>query len=356
MKRRWKAVPLLIGIFFCAPSLASEPVQRLFQQWQVTCNNLNDCDVRNADPDENIRVIISYQAGPKGRLSLDLAGYDSDTPQGIWVDGKRWETTLPPHPVNAQHDAAGYSSTSSVKIQAFLQLLTNASQLSLSPDSDVGASLAGFTDALRFVTERQGRIHNRTALIDPGELAANEVPHRYAFEPRFPALAKMVPLKDPNLLITKVLASQATLLNQQECTPEDETLHKSDATPLDSQHALVMINCVSGAYQSSSILFITPRNHPESAKMVELSIPLRDDHGDLQTISWFTNPRYEPQRGLLFHMARGRGMSDCGESGVWRYNGKTFELMSYHNQPTCDGGEPGNWPSVWLMPGFMESE
>ena len=54
--------------------------------------------------------------------------------------------------------------------------------------------------------------------------------------------------------------------------------------------------------------------------------------------------------------ARGRGLADCGESAIWRFNGKGFELMSYHNQPTCDGGEPGNWPSVWLMPGFKEIE
>lgn len=356
MKMRWKVLPLLAGMFFSTLSAASEPVQRLFEQWQVTCNNLNDCDVRNANPDEDIRIILTYQAGPKGAIALDMAGYDSDSPEGIWVDGKRWQTTLASHQADNQHDAAGYSSNSLVQIQAFLQLLTNASTLSLSPDSDEGTSLAGLMGALSFIDERQGRLHNRTALIAPGEESANDVPHRYAIEPHFAMQAKVAPLKDPNHIIQTVLTSQAQLLTDQECTPEDETLQKSNAKPLDNQRALVMINCVSGAYQSSSILFVVPRNHPERAKVLDLPIPLRNNQGDLQTVSWFTDPHYDPQRGLLYHTARGRGLADCGESAVWRFNGKIFELMSYHNQPTCDGGEPGNWPSVWLMPGFKETE
>ncbi len=356
MRMYWKTFTLVVALFFCNNGFSSEPVQRLFQQWQVTCNNLNDCDVRNANPDEDIRIILTYQAGPKGAVSLDLAGYDSDTPQGIWVDNKHWQTTLLPHSADQQHDAAGYSSRSLVKIQSFLQLLTNASTLSLSQDADEGTSLAGFITALNFVDERQGRVHNRTALVMPGEGLASDVPHRYAFEPKLSPVPKIQPLKDPTHLIATVLTTQAAQLSDQECTPEDETLQKSDAKPLDSQHALVMINCVSGAYQSSSILFVVPRNHPDRAKLLELPIPLKDDQGDLQTISWFTDPSYEPHRGLLFHMARGRGLADCGESAVWRYNGKGFELMSYHNQPTCDGGEPGNWPSVWLTPGFKETE
>ncbi|MBT0728415.1 DUF1176 domain-containing protein [Rosenbergiella australiborealis] len=356
MKTRWKVLPLLAGMFFSSLSIASEPVQRLFQQWQVTCNNLNDCDVRNANPDDDIRIILTYQAGPKGAISLDMAGYDSDTPEGIWVDGNRWQTTLAAHNADKHHDAAGYSSNSLVQIQAFLQLLTNATTLSLSDDTDEGTSLAGLMGALNFIDERQGRLHNRTALIVLGEGSANDVPHRYAIEHRFAVQPKPIPIKDPNHLIETVMSSQADLLDDQECTPEDETLQKSSVKPLDSQHALVMINCVTGAYQSSSILFIVPRNHPERAKMLDLPIPLKNRQGDLQSISWFTDPHYDPQRGLLFHVARGRGLADCGESAIWRFNGKIFELMSYHNQPTCDGGEPGNWPSVWLTPGFKETE
>ena len=356
MKMRWKLLPLLAGMFFSTLCDASEPVQRLFQQWQVTCNNLNDCDVRNANPDEDIRIILTYQAGPRGVISLDMAGYDSDTPQGIWVDGKRWQTTLASHQADSRHDAAGYSSNSLVQIQAFLQLLTNASTLSLSEDADEGTSLAGLMGALNFIDERQGRLHNRTALLAPGEANANDVPHRYAVEPRLAGPVKPLPLKDPRQLIETVLTSQAKLLADQECTPEDETLQKSSAKPLDTLHALVMINCVTGAYQSSSLIFVVPRSHPERAKMLDLPIPLRSNQGDAQSISWFTDPQYDVQRGLLYHTARGRGLADCGESAVWRFTGKGFELMSYHNQPTCDGGEPGNWPSVWLSPGFKETE
>lgn len=68
-----------------------------------------------------------------------------------------------------------------------------------------------------------------------------------------------------------------------------------------------MINCVTGAYQSSGILFITPRDHPDQAKEVELTLPLKDDQGDPQTISWFTDVSYDPKTAMLTHTARGRG-------------------------------------------------
>lgn len=355
MTMRWKAAGVCLSLVMAGQANASEPIQRLFQQWQVTCNNLNDCDVRNADQNDNIRIALQYQAGPHGRISLDITGYDSDQPEGIWVDDKLWQTTLTPYTADASHEGAGYSSDSLIKIQAFLQLITNASSLSVSDDSDEGTALAGLNDALMFIDERQGRVHNRTALAQPGEGLAGDVPLRYLWASHQRHLPPAIMVEHPQQLIKAVLTTQQQALNDAECTPEDETVAKSGVQPLDAQHALVMINCVSGAYQSSSLLFVTPRTHPEQAKALELPVPLRDEQGEQQTISWFTNSHYNPVTGLLYHMARGRGLADCGESAIWQFNGKNFELMSYRNQPICDGGEPGNWPSVWLIPGFKES-
>lgn len=336
--------------------IASEPIQRLFHQWQVTCNNLNDCDIRNTNPDENIRVVLQYEAGPKGAIFLELAGYDSDRPKGIWIDGQPWLNQLTPQDANSQHEGAGFRSDNLAKIQNFLIAIKNAHTVAISDDTDEGAALEGLNAALMFTDDRQGRTNNRTALINAGKGKVDEVPLRYAFEPILPRLAKPIPLpvEQAQTLIKGVLESQSQVLNDEDCTPEDETLAKSSAEPLDAQQALVMINCVSGAYQSSALLFITPRHAPELAKELELSVPLRDENGEPITINWFTNVDYNPQTGFLKHIAQGRGIADCGESAVWHFNGKSFDLMSYHNQPICDGGEPGNWPSVWLIPGYRE--
>ncbi|MFC6379601.1 DUF1176 domain-containing protein [Tatumella terrea] len=332
---------------------ASEPVQRMFQDWQVTCNNLNDCDIRNVD--ENMRVVIRHEAGPRGAVSLDLMGFDIDKPSGIWLDGKLWNNSLTPVYADNKHDYAGYHTTSLQAVQAFAEAAGTAGRIALTPDEDDDTgSLKGLNTSLHFADEIQGRLNNRTAFIRTGNGIPAQVPLRYAFEIPATKIPAIFPVGDGNALINEVLQTQQDVLDDEECSPDADDITRSQVKPLDKKHVLVMINCVTGAYQSSGIVFIVPRAHPDQAKEVELTLPLKDDQGDPQTITWFTDVSYDPKTALLTYIARGHGVSDCGESGTWRYDGHVFQLMSYHNQPTCDGGEPGHWPSVWLTPGFKE--
>lgn len=331
-----------------AASTAADPVQRLFKEWQVTCNNLNDCDVRNAD--ENMRIVIRHQAGPDGAAALDIMSFDADKAEGIWLDGKRWDHNIALSNADANNDYANAHSDSLSEIQALIAAAKNAMTLSLTPGDDVTGSLSGLNAALLFVDERQGRLNNQTALYKTGDEPAASVPPRPSAAPAL-SVPPLVPLDNAPALIKDVIASQQPVLKQEECEPDDEDVARSEAQPLDAQHALVMINCGMGAYQSSSVLFITPRAAPAKAEQLVLPLPLKDDAGKPNSISWFTEASYDPHSGQLFHAARGRGIADCGESATWRYDGQVFHLMSYNSQPSCDGGEPGDWPSVWATPG-----
>jgi len=342
----------LLVVTFRVP--ASEPVQRMFQAWQVTCNNLNDCDIRNVD--ENMRVVIRHEAGPHGEVSLDLMGFDIDKPSGIWLDGQLWKNTLTPVDTDSRHDYAGYHTESLAAVQAFVRAARDAKRITLTPDADDDTgSLKGLNAALLFADDIQGRLENRTALLRTGNGLASQVPLRYAFEIPATRIPVIIPVRDANALINEVLQTQQDVLNDEECSPDADDLSRSQVRPLDRRHVLVMINCVTGAYQSSGIVFIVPREHPDRGSELELTLPLKDDQGDPQTITWFTDVSYDPKTALFSYIARGHGVSDCGETGTWRYDGHSFQLMSYHNQPTCDGGEPGHWPSVWLIPGYRET-
>lgn len=352
--RKFCVPAILFSMLVAVPTVkASEAVQRMFQDWQVTCNNLNDCDIRNAD--ENMRVVLRHEAGPRGIVSLDIMGFDIDKPEGIWLDGKLWNNSMTPVSSDESHDYAGYHTDSLQTVQAFIRAASHARRITLTPDEDDDTgSLKGLNASLLFADDVQGRLDNQTALLRVGPGIPAQVPLRYAFEIPPTKVPAIFPVSDGNALINEVLQTQQSVLNDEECSPEADDIARSKAVPLDKKNVLVMINCVTGAYQSSGILFITPRDHPDQAKEVELTLPLKDDQGDPQTISWFTDVSYDPKTAMLTHTARGRGIADCGESGAWRYDGHHFQLMSYHNQPACDGGAPGNWPSVWLTPGFKE--
>ncbi|QHM72805.1 DUF1176 domain-containing protein [Mixta intestinalis] len=328
-----------------------QPVQRIFREWQVTCNNLNDCDIRNTD--ENMRIVIWHQAGPNGEVALDIMSFDADKAQGVWLDGKRWDHAIARSDADENNDYASVHSNDLGDIQALIAAAKNALTLSLTSDNDVTASLSGLNAALLFVDDRQGRLNNQTALLKTGDVSADNVPPRPSAVPPIP-VPQVVPLNNAPALIKSVINSQQAILKQEECEPSEEDVTRSEAQPLDAQHALVMVNCGMGAYQSSSVLFITPRSAPEQAKQLTLPLPLKDEEGQPNSVSWFTNAGYDPHRGELFHSARGRGIADCGESAIWRYDGEGFRLISYNSQPSCDGGEPGDWPSVWATPGYPD--
>ncbi|QKJ88979.1 DUF1176 domain-containing protein [Paramixta manurensis] len=336
-----------------APVLAAEPqlnqpVQKLFKDWQVTCNNLNDCDIRNVD--ENMRVVIKHQAGANGAVSLDIMSFDAPKAEGIWLDGKPWHSDITLSDADDNNDFANAHSEKLSEIQALLQAAKNAMTMTLTADQDVASSLSGLNAALLFVDDRQGRINNQTALFKVGNDEPDSVPPRLTTIPSIHPPA-IVALSSPQALIDAVLQSQQTMLKQEECESADnnDTQH-NEAQPLDDKNALVMINCVQGAYQSSSLVFITPRAAPQTAKLLTLPLPLVEGQDKPDNVSWFTEVSYDPKTGELFHAARGRGIADCGESAGWRYDGKTFHLISYNSQPSCDGGEPGDWPSIWATP------
>jgi hypothetical protein len=340
------ALPALMLLFSgnsCAEVLP--PIQKVFNNWQITCNNLNDCDVRNVD--ENMSITLKRQAGPQGKVSLEIIAPDSDKVSSLWFDQQefplqdsRWHSTIDEGDADLTTDQLSL-------VQSFIAAAKSAQMLFTSADSQDGSSMTGLSTALMMMDERQGRVNNQTALISIGDLPASRVPAAYPPPVIHPALLHVLPLKDAPALINAVYKESTPLLNKEECDVGDEAREHSEAQPLTNDLALVMLNCVTGAYQSSSILFVTPRNNPQAAQQLKLPLPLPGEDGKPQIVSWFTDPSYSSQDGILSHSARGRGISDCGESAQWVYDGKEFQLTSFNSQPACSGGEPGDWPSIW---------
>ncbi|ROR03454.1 DUF1176 domain-containing protein [Erwinia sp. JUb26] len=323
------------------------PLQKVFRNWQVTCNNLNDCDIRNLD--EGLRIIVERKAGPDGSVELKFQGFGNDSPEGIWLDGKRWPTDIT-FSKASDDDFNVASSSRLATIQQWIKASKNARELSLSPQGDA-ASLSGLNAALLLVDERQGRLQNQTALLRVGNNEPAMVPPR----PAPPALnfdvPKVVKLDNAEALIDGAIKTHASLLEKESCESDAENRDRSEAQPLNDKQALVLVNCGLGAYQSSSMLFISDRTDPTRSVSLTLPLPLPGENDQPETLSWFTEAEYDPETATLFFSGRGRGIADCGHSGSWKFDGKTFHLASYNSQPSCNGGEPGDWPSVWETAG-----
>ncbi|MTD29378.1 DUF1176 domain-containing protein [Erwinia sorbitola] len=331
-----------------AEEWVNAPVQKVFKNWQVTCNNLNDCEVRNTD--ETLRIILKRKAGADSQPSLSFQQWGDRKPEGIWLDGKPWHSAIEISPSKTSDDYSAGGSDKLADIQQWVQASKNALTVALTPGSEA-ASLGGLNAALLLVDERQGRLNNQTALLKVGNNEPSMVPARpVPAVLNFPVPA-VVPVTNEAVLIDTAIAVNKKLLSDESCEPDQAARERSEALPLNDRQALVIVNCGLGAYQSSSILFISSRDQPEETQQLTLALPDNDDQGKPRVMSWFTEATYDPQTAELYYSGRGRGIADCGDNGSWKYDGKTFHLAAYNSQPSCDGGEPGDWPSVWATAG-----
>lgn len=343
-----KTILIAAALGLCLP-MASQadgplytPLQKVFKDWQVTCNNVNDCDVRNMD--EELRIIIERKAGEKGDVMLAFQALADGDPQGFWLDGKKVPTDINFSKTSGD-DFTVASSDDLATVQRWVQATKNARTLSLSPSGHT-VSLSGLNAALLLVDERQERLNNQTALLRVGNREPSTVLPRTPLPVISLPVPKVVELSNGQALIDGVIKTNAALLDKESCLPDKESRERSEVQPLNDRQALVMINCGLGAYQSSSMLFISERD--DVTQSTSLTLPVPGENNKPEILTWFTEVDYEPKTGILSFAGRGRGLADCGHSGSWKYDGKAFHLTSYNNQPSCNGGEPGDWPSLWI--------
>lgn len=166
-----------------------------------------------------------------------------------------------------------------------------------------------------------------------------------------PAAAKApAPLDDAARarLIAAVRKAQSALLRKEDCEAADPDHAFDEAEALNAREVLVLLLCYRGAYQHSSLALRVPRAHPGQATLLRPPLPaqLASVYG-ANEMNMLTNASYDPDTAMLYHMAKGRGLADCGVSASWRFDGERFHLAEMHYFPTCRGNAPCDWPSLW---------
>ncbi|WP_161790382.1 DUF1176 domain-containing protein, partial [Inquilinus limosus] len=142
-----------------------------------------------------------------------------------------------------------------------------------------------------------------------------------------------------------VRAAQKDLLSASDCSSPDGP--RDQVVALTATEALVMLQCIGGAYQSGYLLFRAPLQDPGAARHLVLSTPKAGWAGDVDDPSGtLIDPDYDPATGTLMSAGRGRGMGDCGSSARWVFDGKDFRIARYSFQDSCRG-LPGDWPVLW---------
>ncbi len=325
------------------------PLYRQLRDFTVACDNGLACEAIGVN-DGAFGLVLRLARAPGGDGAQRLRLGTSDgapEPATLRLDGVA-VPELAALPWQRDDDRDALTLDAPADISAFVALVGDGARLSAGSGEDAPAlSLSGLRAALLLIDEHQQRLDTPGAWARPGERDSAAVPGAPAL-PRLHAAAPPPALspQDATRLAAAVRAQAADALREADCNPPRDGFDIRDqdaAYPLDAEHALVFVACLSGAYQTSSLAFRVARDGSSAARIVPPGPPGLDD----VNFALLTNADYAPDTATLSHFAKGRGLADCGEAAQWRYDGQAFVLAQYAELRRCGGAAPGDFPTLW---------
>lgn len=326
-------------------SLSVEPIQSYdsYQSWFVACDNTLSCVAKGFDDGSGgAEIRIERHAGAAGALVASISSIEKFAPSDIRIDGMPAGLTGAAWEYTSSSDGSSITSSDFAAVRALIRKLRNATQVTMGGEQAV--PLAGFSAAMLRLDDRQGRIDGVTALINSGSRPASAVPvapplpriANHPIQARFKAGEEM-------RLIALVRSDQKALFTKEEC---QDTQQKPEAFALDPAQALVLVPCIMGAYQGSSLAFIARRGSGRAQRLIA-PMPYLGNDRDRANADYFTEGSFDRASGTLSMAAKGRGLADCGVSASWIWDGKAFRLSAMSVQQACGGSEPGDWPVLF---------
>jgi len=336
-----RALLLLAGLAVAANG--ATPSYDSYKSWLIACDNGLRCEAKGFEDGTNDYPDLRFDrdAGPRAATEVTLSAPFSVGLADLQVDGEPLHLDAAAWTVVRRDDFSTFSTSQPAAVVALIAQLRNATRLHVGKDASI--PLDGMVAALLRMDDRQGRIGGVTALIRKGPAAAAAV----LAPPPVPVVPSrngkgVLAAGEEERLIARVRTSQATLIGHEDCRANKD-LRQSVAYALDARSALVFIPCTLGAYQGSSLVFVIPRRDG-AAVPFNGTLPFeKDDGGTLQ----LTEPDFDPKTGTLSTFGKGRGLTDCGLSAHWIWDGNRFQLSEATFQGSCGGSGPGDWPTLY---------
>ena len=336
---------LLLAAAASASGPAPETVQSYdsYRSWFVACDNTLACVAKGfSDSDAGAEIRIERGAGPEGVAIVSISANHGFALGDVAIDGRPAGLTAPAWQLTTSDGETLATSDDPGAVRAIVQRLRMASKLTLG--GDLSVPLDGFAAAVLRLDDRQGRVGGVTALLKTGPLPAARVPAA-PIAPRIPhhPIRAQLAAGEEARLIASVRTSEKAEFDKEGC---GETPELPEAHALDEGRALVLIPCIMGGYQGSSLAFIAPRAGGAAHRLIAPT-PYRGKGSDGSSAAYFTESSFDPKTGMLSMAAKGRGLADCGMSASWIWDGGAFQLSEMTLQQSCGGIAPGDWPTLF---------
>ncbi|MGZ0703421.1 DUF1176 domain-containing protein [Pseudomonas piscis] len=346
---------LVLGAMACQAGELPEltPLWQQQKGWISACDNRRDCqllytpNIQFAEQVNHLTLIIRSQAGPEGRVQLQLEHQGAPFElQALRLDGQPLEPGLlaalvqEPEAPDSTREQQYYRVDDQALARQWLARLQAGHVLELPGEEPAQVVLAALPHLLHRVDQVQHRRDTVSALAEPGEQPVSSVPR--VRPPRvlrpYPGVRPLGELERAGLLA----AVQATLPPPKAEEDDDYVMPpRIEVYPLTEQQALVFEFSDCGAYICQFDISSRSRTAPHGLQTLQMqALPA----GSVDHVGGIN---YYPETGELSSFLMGRGIGDCGEMASWHFDGQAFQLTDYRRMPNCSGLGYDNWPVLW---------
>lgn len=329
----------LISILF-SPALQAQET-KVFGDWTAKCDAYEECEITTstAPNDEGHRPLTLRIARQPyetyWEISLLVFGPHpaADTIVDVAVDDAlvRFESETN---FAAYHHLNQYYFLNKPAQQLMDKLVPGQNVIMGFADSTGQAhasqfSLSGLAAGMLWIDEKQTRIGSERVASAP------------------PADKDRVTTREPAPLTDELLARHAA---NPECDPFEDLVHGEDiwSYRIGATETLYMLPCWGGAYNFSYMIYVQNDFETRQQYFAAYSSALGwSGHAEL------VNPYFDEETLTLHNFAKGRGIGDCGTTGIWQWADYGFKLLEYGAKEECDEkGEPGEFPIIYRASDF----
>lgn len=333
-------------------SQASAGASKVFRDWVAGCDNLRKCTALSlpgeaADTISYVRVERGGSPGDTAKLSLQIRDIKlkKSFEARLTIDGAAFPTTGRTFGGTSVDGEVGEIDLPQQDGEALIAAARKGTKLEIAfDDKTFSLSLAGAVAALLWVDEQQGRLGTVTALIRKGDKPATSLPAA----PTLPivesrATASLPKLNDKDAkALPRALRAHLKRAAPDSCDDAEEGSESYDSVwTMGPRSYLVGLVCYRGAYNIGTGYWLVEQGKVVGARRIAFPTPSGKPQDDL------VNSSYDPASGLMDFFSKGRGPADCGASGIYAWNGRTFVLASWNEMSVCRGLPPDEWLNLF---------
>ena len=337
-KNKTVACFLMAGFSMSMPASAQDGN---FKDWAVSCDEAGYCEASTKDTKNMagpLRIARLKQAKAIWEISVELDETTSPTlrPTQLRIAGQRTNRLSPSRDFATFGSSNRFHLINSAALQPLFRRMIESRRMFASFSDgttqriEASYSLNGLSAALLYIDDKQKRLGSPRVAGPP---TGNRV------------IAKVSETKTPYDIAKIAETEHEKTKDPLECDADAAASYAlgTAISTLDDENSLAVIPCSVHAYNVTFQLYVI--NHKtQRAKRQQWAV-YSGFTGWVGT-DRLTNVNFDEEAKELFMVHKGRGIGDCGTTGIWKWGEFGFKMDSFHAKDDCDGKDD-DWPQVF---------